>query len=166
MGGKYVPLEIRFWQHVDRREEDECWPWKGAKYRNGYGNIRLDRHSGNATASRIAWNLTYPENQLRAGECALHRCDNPSCCNPHHLFRGSKKENSLDMSRKGRAPGPGLRGSNHPNSLLVEDDIIPICDLRNSGWLLKDIAEKYRVSISAISGIVLGKSWCHVARKI
>ena len=100
--------EDRFWRYVKRNGPDACWPWIGpiAKYRRGYGQFKRDGRRGKSeNAHRIAWELTHgaPPDHL----FVCHRCDNPPCCNPAHLFLGTPKENSQDMIAKGRhAHGP------------------------------------------------------------
>jgi hypothetical protein len=94
-----------FWAKVDKSAgQDECWLYMGFRKWDGYG--WLARSKGNAqyhyvTAHRYAWILTHgePTNGLHV----LHRCDNPPCCNPAHLWLGTHADNMADRSRKGRA---------------------------------------------------------------
>ena len=88
----------RFWDKV--RVTGGCWMWTSARDRWGYGRFRTEvSHVG---AHRMAWMLAVG---LIPGDlCVLHRCDNPSCCNPDHLFLGTAKDNIHDAMRKGR-PG-------------------------------------------------------------
>jgi hypothetical protein len=80
--------------------------WTGSKDRKGYGKIGIgslkDGTRGIATVPRVAWVLTY--GPIPEGLCVLHRCDNPPCCRPAHLFLGTRAENRADMLAKGRAP--------------------------------------------------------------
>ena len=94
------PLAERFWEKVDRSGgTDACWPWIGAIGVHGYGRVNLDGRS-TGIASRVAWTLTFGD----PGDLGvLHRCDNPPCCNPAHLFLGTQLDNSRDMVAKGRA---------------------------------------------------------------
>lgn len=85
----------RFWSLVDR--SGECWNWTGRTFR-GYGVF-----SANGTsyrAHRVAFLISADD--LPDGLCVLHRCDNPSCCRPDHLFLGTYADNSHDMVAKGR----------------------------------------------------------------
>jgi hypothetical protein len=97
--------EDRFWRYVKRNGPLECWPWIGpiAKYRRGYGQFKRDGRRGKSeNAHRLAWEFTHgvPPDHL----FVCHRCDNPPCCNPAHLFLGTPKENHDDMVSKGRHP--------------------------------------------------------------
>ena len=102
-----APLEERFWSGVDRRGPDECWNWTRARQTRGlkYGIIgigsRLDGSKRAVLAHRLAWQLTHGP-LARQGLKVLHRCDNPLCCNPAHLFLGTQADNVADMFSKGR----------------------------------------------------------------
>lgn len=94
-----VPLESRFWDKVHRNAEDACWNWMAAKDARGYG--RVGTSPGRVALShRVAFELGTGESA--AGKFVCHRCDNPSCCNPSHLFLGSVVDNNRDMYAKGR----------------------------------------------------------------
>lgn len=87
----------RFWAKVDKRGPDECWPWLGA-VGNGRGLFIME-HGHMMTAPRAAYFFT------RGGiskkwKFVCHSCDNPLCCNPHHLWLGDAKSNAQDYSRK------------------------------------------------------------------
>ena len=87
----------RFWSKVNKAGDDECWEWTGG-CRNGYGRFVL--RWCQTYAHRISWELAFGE--IPKGLCALHKCDNPPCVNPKHLFLGTKKDNTDDMIKKGR----------------------------------------------------------------
>lgn len=93
-----------FWKFVSKQEG--CWPWKGALHRDGYGRFNLPCHGGMVIAHRFAWKMTYGE--IPDGMHVLHRCDNPPCCNPEHMWLGTHRENMDDRSRKGRYCGGKL----------------------------------------------------------
>lgn len=77
----------------------DCWIWKlKAHFLGGYGAFRVAGES--IRASRAAWKLAYGEDPYPWD--ILHKCDNPACCNPIHLFKGNKLDNSHDAMNKGR----------------------------------------------------------------
>lgn len=113
-------LEERFWSKVDCRDDTQCWPWKAGVRRKdeGYGAFWLNRR--HQPASRVAWILTHGE--IAAGLVVCHRCDNPCCCNPAHLFIGTPQDNDADRVAKGRQ----CRGSQQRYSVLNEDLVIKL----------------------------------------
>jgi hypothetical protein len=93
----------RFWAKVDRSAgQDECWPWTGCRDARGYGKTM----KGSLYAHRIAWEFQFPDVPIPEGMFVCHDCDNPSCCNPSHLFLGTPGDNSRDMVKKGRHFSP------------------------------------------------------------
>jgi hypothetical protein len=96
--GRTKPIEERFWKFVDKGKDDECWNWIGAKKDNGYGVIGLGKKL--IRAPRLSYTIAYGE--IPEGKFICHRCDNPSCVNPKHLFLGTNQDNMNDMCDKGR----------------------------------------------------------------
>lgn len=92
-------LTDRFWPKVDRRGPDECWEWTGSRQPTGYGRIKISDRVHNT--HRVVWALT--NGPIPARLQVLHRCDNPPCCNPAHLYLGTIADNMHDRDRKGRS---------------------------------------------------------------
>lgn len=99
-------LEEYFWLRVKKGTPDECWLWTGARDTFGYGRVQLGRNSKRITASRTSWIIhNGPLESSKILVC--HKCDNPPCCNPNHLFVGTHLDNIRDAARKGRMSVPG-----------------------------------------------------------
>lgn len=152
---KIPPLRIRFWSKVDMGEANECWNWN-ASVRNkkeGYGAFWFEgRHH---PAPRIALFLTtgYLETKLHV----CHKCDNPSCCNPDHLFTGTHQENNADKISKGR----GTKGDTHPTAKLKSNQVLDIRRLEGK-LKRKEIAKRYNVTIHVINDLLGGRTWGHL----
>lgn len=102
MPPKPKPIQERLWPKVDTTGGvDSCWEWLAAKKQGGYGKIGIGgKYGGWVLAHRVAWELE--NGQIPSGLVVCHKCDNPGCCNPSHLFLGTQPDNLADMRRKGR----------------------------------------------------------------
>jgi hypothetical protein len=96
MKGKQEPVHVRFWRNVQKTPT--CWLWTGAYQKPGYGKIGDGSHS--KYAHRVSWELQ--AGAIPHGLQVLHRCDNPQCVRPDHLFLGTQADNVADMYAKGR----------------------------------------------------------------
>ena len=158
---KRVPFEDRFWAKVEKRGPEECWPWIGGCNPQGYGRLQdANRENSVVLAHRASYELAFGISP--GDECVLHRCDNPPCVNPAHLWLGTKAENNRDMGDKGRAVVPGLKGENHPNAWLTDTKVLEMLGLVREGWLQADVARAYGVDRGNLWAMVKGKSWKHL----
>lgn len=132
----------------------DCIIFQGAKDKNGYG---WQRKNGERKAHRAAWveeNGPIPE-----GMWVLHKCDNPSCVNPKHLFLGTAKDNSDDMRNKGRAiyPGSGRQdGEHNHNCKLTDEQVSQIREVYKWGSG-PELAKQFGVSVYTIRAIIQGR---------
>jgi|AntAceMinimDraft_17_1070374.scaffolds.fasta_scaffold31345_6 hypothetical protein len=161
---KLKPLVDRFWDKVDKRGLDECWPWTGSHNTSGYGEINRGlRGKGNILAHRASWEIhngPIPEGKGWHGMCVLHHCDNPECVNPAHLFLGTQADNMRDMHVKNRRSyDTAARGENHGNAKLTNQDVREILCLLKAHYTQKEIAIWYGVVRQTISMINIGMSW-------
>ena len=143
-----APIANRFWSKVSVRGADECWPWMTALNEHGYGVFNVDGRI--ERAQRVAYYLTYgywPEN-------GLHRCDNPPCCNPAHVFDGTKADNMTDMVAKGRESRPWAK--------LTEAEVKDIRTRVRNGETQRTLALAYGLNGSTVSEIVNRKTYKHI----
>lgn len=138
-------------------KKDGCWGWKTVPLNSGYGVIRI----GDAKViigHRASWMIH--NGSIPHGLFVCHRCDNPICTNPEHLFLGTPKENTKDCIDKKRRNAPF--GLNHHNAKLSEEQVIEIKKLITLKISQSKIANRFKVSPSAIQNIADGKTWKHL----
>jgi hypothetical protein len=147
----------RFMRRVEKGGPKECWNWTGSRmkkdwhgqWRNQVGSIEL--------AHRAAWRMM--KGEIPAGLCVLHKCDNPICCNPTHLFLGTHSDNFKDMWGKGRARPKSSLGEKHGMSRLTTEKVLAI---RASTSTECELAVIYGVSPTTIGDIRRRKTWKHI----
>ena len=154
---RYKPFKERFWEKVSVRGEDQCWEWVGTKAGGRYGSMRVDGKM--RSAHLISWELH--NGQVIGGLCVCHKCDNPSCVNPSHLFLGTHRDNMKDMVKKGRVGC--VKGENHGCSKLTIQQVLEIRSKYVTGkYLQRQLAVEYGVDRTTISSVVNRKIWRHI----
>ena len=106
-------------------------------------------------AHRVSWELY--RGKIPAGLCVLHRCDNPSCVNPEHLFLGTKKDNALDREHKGR--GRLSHGEFSGFNKVTNEQVL---EIRNNPETSRKIAPKYGISDRMVRYIKSRSNWKHI----
>lgn len=125
------PLVVRFWRKVEKT--DGCWKWHGGTQHGGYGVLGVGTPSRKLIrAHRLSYILA--NGPIADNAHVLHRCDNPPCTNPEHLFLGNPKVNGADRSAKGRNNHPGERKTHcrngHPLAIINHQSGVrgcPVC---------------------------------------
>lgn len=153
---KLKPDQIaRFWSKVDKDSSlNGCWLWQGFLNPRGYGIVCINHL--NYVSHRMAFvmkNGPIPEKML-----CCHRCDNPSCVNPDHIFLGSHADNNLDSCLKMRH----THGERHSLAKLKDHQVLEIRELCKQSKWNKHISIMYGVSHQVISHIRNGRSWKHL----
>lgn len=158
---KKRPLADRFWDKVEKSTGDVCWPWRGARLREGYGHIMLTRNPDRrARAHRVCWELHY--GPIPEGLIVMHICDNPPCVNPAHLRLGTIGDNNRDRSNKGRGRENRQWGADNPNARLREDDARAIIAALRAGETQTAIATRFAVKQPQVSRIARREQWAHL----
>lgn len=156
-------LENSFLKKTQRKDNDKCWPWKACVDQNGYGcmwNCILKKRS---RVTRVILFL-YKNVPFESKLIACHKCDNPICVNPSHIFVGTMKDNSQDMVKKGRYnPANKPKGSKHFASKLSEADVLKIRNMYRTGeHTYGSIAQLYNIDKTVIGKIIKKTAWKHV----
>lgn len=141
----------KFWEKVNK--SNDCWIWLGHIDKDGYGKF------WNYLAHRFAWIDSFGE--IPKGKYVCHKCDNPSCVNPSHLFLGTQFDNMKDMITKGRINS--RVGELNPKSKLTEKDVRFIHEAyKFNGYNRTDLAKRFGVTKTCISYALAGKSWHNI----
>lgn len=163
-----IPHRKKFFDKVDKLEKPSsystpCWMWKRKPSRGNkrqYGSFSVFKKVSSA-AHRASWVLHF--GNIPEGVEVCHKCDNPMCVNPDHLFLGTHKENMTDMVKKERQ-GPRFpkRGNENNFNRFSVDDILKIRALYQEGWYQKDIAKIFKTHQTTISGMICCQNWKHL----
>lgn len=176
----------RFWKYVDKTPgqgpQGECWEWQGGRFKRGLNYGQFEYRGKPVTAHRLSYVICFNEPPGLLLVC--HRCDNPPCVNPAHLFLGTNATNSSDMVAKGRQAA-GLRNGKHTHPeatkrgkehhqygkawnpgeqhhLAKLTDTIVLEIRATKGVSARSIAQRLGVSPSTIESVLNRKTWKHI----
>lgn len=149
-----IPIDLRFWIHVDIRDADECWVWRGRVTHEGYGVMCY--RDANVRAHRLALELT--TTPVPPGMVVCHRCDNPPCVNPAHLFVGTHQDNMRDMKAKGRA----AVGERHSRARIGAKEVAEIRKRAAAGEADSLLGAAFGISRKTVFDVVARRSWRHL----
>ncbi len=156
-----------FWEKIDIKGDDDCWEWTAYKNKNGYGTLNINKKT--YMSHRISWIIENGEIQKDNsyhGMCVCHKCDNPGCQNPKHLFLGTHKDNmddKVNKNRQGKGIDLSCPGEKHGMHKLTEQEVLEIRQKYIPRiYTQKQLAEEYGVSQCEISKILNDKIWKHI----
>ena len=144
-----------------------CWPWDGYTDHKGYGRLNVGKHVNGIYKNKLEyahilmWELT--NGPVILGACVLHRCDNPACCRPSHLFLGSRAVNNHDRWLKGRYAG--CKGEDNYRHKLTTEEVLKIrrdCIPGHPEFGYVPLGLKYGVSNGTIRHVYLRNNWKHI----
>lgn len=140
-----------FWGHVQPSTDEKCWPWMRSCRTGGYGSAGFFKHQ--FAASRLAFRIVHG----RWPVMACHTCDNPICCNPHHIVDKDCLWNVRDMMAKKRNNPP--RGDRCGAAKLTWEIVGQIRSLHSGGMSQTKLSKMFNCSQPTISEIVHLKTW-------
>ena len=157
--------EDRFWAKVEKRGPDDCWPWRGAMHRDGYGRAHYGPKSKMYIAHRLAYELAI--GPIPAGMDVCHSCDNRVCCNHAHFWLGTHAENMADAKSKMRHS----HGERSRQNKLTEGQAIHILQCQPAisstrsferRCVANQLADRYGVEEGQVYAIWARRAWKHL----
>lgn len=155
----------RFWLKVNRDGPipphrphlGSCWIWTASLKQSGYGQFQITRRGNIESAHRVSWTIHY--GPIPDGLSVLHRCDNPPCVRPDHLFLGTQADNGLDMAEKKRS----TFGQRNAQSKLTDEQVIAIRRKYAAGGCShRGLAAEFGMAHQTIRNILIRKIWKHL----
>lgn len=164
--------KANFFRRIKINQDTGCHEWQATKTKGGYGQVSLFGRM--FSVHRVAYFLATGNDPSGLDTC--HTCDNPSCCNPDHLFIGTTSENMRDCAAKGRAnkprgdmngarihPETRCRGEAHWSCKLTAESVRAIRDSHSAGVRQNRLAAEFGVSTAVIGKVIHRATWRHVA---
>lgn len=154
---------MRFWSKVNIGAPEQCWEWQASCFGSGYGRFKIASYTI-VSANRLA--LVIQTGKDRLDRFALHHCDNPKCCNPHHLYWGTHADNMQDMHKRNRRRLIDQSGAKNGAAKLTAELHAVIVDRLKRGWSNTFIAMHLPISHSQVSAIRCGKAWAKESKAL
>lgn len=170
MGRPRETLESKFWSKVKKgRSLDDCWEWTASKFKAGYGQLTHGYAEGehkNLKGHRVSYEIHF--GAIPDGMLVCHRCDEPSCANPRHLYLGTWQDNVQDMIVKGRRYDTS--GANNGQAKITAKIAEQIRKeyakndptfnrYQRRKWSQAKLGAKYGITQTVVSNIVNGNYW-------
>lgn len=150
------------WHLIEKKQPNDCWPWKGCRNSTGYGSITVCQIT--YSAHRVVYYLTNPglitlkaPTDKKTKQFILHVCDNRLCCNPNHMTLGNYDDNNKDAANKGRSNA--CRGANHKRAKLTQEQADKIREIAKTGLTYVDISKMFNIHANNVSRIVRMKAY-------
>jgi hypothetical protein len=154
-----LTVDERFWSKV--RKGDGCWVWTACRNWAGYGKFWDGERL--TAAHRHSWVVHH--GPIPDGLCVLHRCDNPPCINPDHLFLGTYRDNNLDTLGKGRRGYNGAPGERNSHSKLTPAQVYEIRRRGDAGERSSTLASEFGIGWTSTDRIVKRLNWRHLPER-
>lgn len=156
---RYESTIVRnFWRKVEKT--DGCWIWRGATKSGRFPYGKVHRRKKEELAHRLSYEMEYGEFDKSLFVC--HKCDNPRCVRPDHLFLGTNADNMADMKSKGRGRTVIRRGEDATSVKITEAQAREIVRLHSSGTHLGLLSQQFGLSKAEICRIGTGQRWAHI----
>ncbi len=133
-----------------------CWEWKRSRQLSGHGSICFK--IGVFRAHRVSY-LAF-KGEIPKEMCVCHSCDNPPCCNPEHLWLGTKKDNSIDMWKKGRRAS--FRGIKNGRAKLTEERVLILRENENNMEKLTSLSKDFGIDLATVYNVISRRTWNHI----
>jgi hypothetical protein len=158
MAHKAVSFQARFFSNIETIPETSCHWWSGGVTGNGYGTLWCNDRKRHIGAHRASYEIHFGE--IPDGVIVCHKCDNPLCVNPEHLFLGTHSDNSQDRDNKGR--GNRALGEASTSSKITDVIVHQARDMYDEGYSQVDITRTLGIKRGNVFKIVHRQTWKHI----